>query len=151
LSAHARAAGPSCDPPYIELSPPPPLGRAKLVIADRSREIACNLGDEFAPRTMTLLDGSGEVRGGERETVRIAPASDLTRFVVDVYLAEPSSPPLVHVPYTIEADTVSFTLPPSVEPGTTLYVHLDGDEASDCDVPARAFHSYAIEQPLTVR
>jgi hypothetical protein len=139
-----------CDPPYIELDPPPPLDLAKLVIADRSREITCDLGDAFVPRTMTRLDGDWDVTGGEQVTVRVAPASDLTRFTVDVYLAAPSSPPLLYLPFEIAGDTVTFTLPAAIEPGTTLYVHTGGEGAVLCDVPAAAFHEYSIGQPLTV-
>lgn len=140
-----------CAPPYFDVAWPPPLELAKLVIADRSREIACNLGDAFAPRTITRVDGTWDVERGEQMTVRVSPATDVNRFAVDVYFAEPNRP-TIDVPFTVAGDTVTFRMPTGLDPGTrTLYVHLDGDEDLACDVPAHALHSYVIEQPLSVR
>ncbi len=141
-----------CISPFVELAWPPPLPSAELVIADSSRSITCRLGDAFAARPMTrvAVDTWNTARG-EIVTVRVSPASDVTRFVTDVYFA-PKGQPLLPAAHTYEGDTLTFRIPSTLGSGPqTLYVHLDGDESPDCDVPARATHSYAIEQPITVQ
>jgi len=141
-----------CQAPFVSLAWPPPLAVADLVVADRTREIHCALGDAFAARTMTRVpDGSWEVARGETVTLRVSPGSDVSRFAVEVYFIEPHNPQLVIAPHTVAGDTVSFAVPSVLSQRTaTLYVHIDGYEAVPCDVPARALHSYVIEQPVTI-
>lgn len=141
-----------CEAPFVSLAWPPPLAVADLVVADRTREIHCALGDAFAARTMTRVpDGSWEVVRGETVTSRVSPGNDVSRFAVEVYFIEPHNPQLVIAPHTVAGDTVSFAVPSVLSQRTaTLYVHIDGYEAVPCDVPARALHSYVIEQPVTI-
>jgi len=141
-----------CLSPGVDFSWPPPIADAALVLVDHSGSISCRLGDAFAARTMTRIDAdTWSPTRGESVTVRVSQASDLSRFVTDVYFA-PKGQPLLHVPHTITGDTITFRIPSTLGTGPqTLYVHFDGEEIPDCDVPARAQHQYVIEQPITVQ
>jgi hypothetical protein len=141
-----------CISPGVDLAWPPPIADATLVLADHSGSITCRLGDALAARTMTRVGAdTWSPARGESVTVRVSPASDVSRFVTDVYFA-PKGQPLLQVPHTKAGDTITFLIPTTLGPGPqTLYVHFDGEEVPDCDVPARAQHQYVIEQPITVQ
>jgi hypothetical protein len=141
-----------CISPGVDLAWPPPIADAAFVLVDHSGSISCRLGDAFAARTMTRVDvDTWSPARGESVTVRVSPASDLSRFVTDVYFA-PKGQPLLHAQHTISGDTITFQIPSTLGTGPQmLYVHFDGDEVPDCDVPARAQHQYVIEQPITVQ
>jgi hypothetical protein len=141
-----------CHGPGVDFSWPPPIDAAELVIADHSRTITCHMGDAFAARTMTRVpDGSWSVTRGNAVTVKVSPASDLSRFVTDVFFA-PAGQAVRSVPHTKDGDTVTFRIPSLIPTGPqTLYMHLDGEEAPDCGVPSRALYSYVIEQPINVQ
>lgn len=151
-NANPCTEGPArCAPPFVSLAWPPPLPIAELTIADRSRAITCALGNALAARTMERVDAATwTVTPGASMTVRVSPASDLVRFAVEVYFIQ-GTRPIITVPHTVAGDSVTFTVP-SLSPGLRrLFVHLDGEESVDCDVPARALHSYVIEQVIDVQ
>ncbi len=139
-----------CDVPFVSWAWPPPIPNAQLVIADRSRAITCDLGDAFAARTMTRVDAESWVMTpGERVTLRLSMPADLVHLSLETYFA-PAGQALLFVPHLIDDDTVTFTLPSLPAGEHKLYVRSYGDTTPACDVPARAYHEYSIEQSITV-
>lgn len=141
--------GPRCREPTIDISGQPPIEDATLVLEDASGSISCRLGDAIANRTLTRVGAdSWDLARGESVTVRVSHASDLTRFAPSIYLVPPSK----LIPHTISGDTIAFEIPADTPTGPqAFWLHLDGEDLPDCDVPAHTLREYLIQQRITVQ